>query len=332
MKYGVYYSFKFYKIHDESDDFPLAFQDNFCFVSLCYDLSTFIFKLEIKMAVNDPKMVITDLDGTLLNPQHQVSDEDFQSLKLLGEYKIYRVIATGRSIFSLSKVIPPDFPIDYLIFSSGSGILNWNTKKILYAQSLNANQVAIIANFLINMNIDFMIQKPIPNNHHFVYHQAGNENPDFFHRIEIYDQFAQPLTDDAEEFGNAGQFLAIIEKDVAIYEQIKNELSQFNVFRSTSPLDGKSIWIEIFPKTISKGSAADWLCQRLGCESAAVVGIGNDYNDIDLLNWTQHSFVVENAPYELKQKFEITDSNSNSGFTKAVQKKFKNLFTNQRGR
>jgi Cof subfamily protein (haloacid dehalogenase superfamily) len=284
------------------------------------------------MTLSDPKMVITDLDGTLLNPQQQVSDKDFQSLKLLGEYKIYRIIATGRSIFSLSKVIPLNFPIDYLIFSSGSGILEWNTKEILFAKSLNSDQVAIIANFLIKMNLDFMIQKPIPDNHYFVYHQTGNENPDFYHRIEIYKQFAQPLTDEPDVFGNAGQFLVIIEKDVAIYEQIKNELNQFNVFRSSSPLDGKSIWIEIFPKAVSKGSAAAWLCQRLGCDPAAVVGIGNDYNDIDLLNWTKHSFVVENAPYELKQKFEITDSNTNSGFTKAVQQKFKNLFTNQRRR
>ena len=104
------------------------------------------------MALSKLKMVVTDLDGTLLNPQHQISDKDFRSLKLLGENKIYRVIATGRSIYSLNRVIPADFPIDYLIFSSGSGILNWNTKKILHAQSLNSNEVVIIANFLTKMN------------------------------------------------------------------------------------------------------------------------------------------------------------------------------------
>jgi Cof subfamily protein (haloacid dehalogenase superfamily) len=284
------------------------------------------------MALSDPKMVVTDLDGTLLNPQHRISDKDFRSLKLLGDNKIYRIIATGRSIFSLHKVIPSDFPIDYLIFSSGSGILNWTTKEIIYAQSLNSEDIAIIANFLLKMNIDFMIQKPIPHNHHFVYHQTGNENPDFFHRIKIYEQFAQPLTSDLSEFGDACQFVAIIQKNVSVYESIKDKLSQFKVIRSTSPLDGSSIWIEIFPKAVSKGSAAAWLCQRLGCDPAAVVGIGNDYNDIDLLNWTQHSFVVENAPRELKQKFEITDSNVNSGFTKVIQKKFKSLFNHLRGR
>jgi len=269
-------------------------------------------------------MVITDLDGTLLNPQQQVSDEDLRSLKLLGENKIYRIIATGRSIYSLNKVIPPDFPIDYLIFSSGSGILNWNTKELLHTQSLKSEEVATITKFLLTTDLDFMIQKPIPDNHHFVYYHTGNQNPDFFRRIKNYEKYAKPLPSDLKKVGDAGQFVAIIQTDVSVFEHIKEKLSQFKVIRSTSPLDGKSIWIEIFPKTVSKGLGAAWLCQRLGCDPTAVVSIGNDFNDIDLLNWTKHSFVVENAPEELKQKYEITDSNLNSGFTKVVQNKFLN--------
>ncbi|UCE08687.1 MAG: HAD family phosphatase [bacterium] len=270
-------------------------------------------------------MVVTDLDGTLLNPQQQISDEDLQSLKLLGNNKIYRVIATGRSLYSLNKVLPPDFPIDCLIFSSGAGIINWNTKEILYAQSLKPDEVEIIANLLIEMSIDFMIHKPIPDNHHFFYYQTGNENLDFERRIKIYEKFAQPLKIASKAFGSACQLLAIIPNDISIYESIKNRLTWFKVIRTTSPLDGTSIWVEIFPEAVSKGSAAAYLCQRLGCSPDSVLGIGNDYNDLDLLNWTEHSVVVENAPYELKQKFEITDSNANSGFTKAVQKKFKYL-------
>jgi len=273
------------------------------------------------MASNDLKMVVTDLDGTLLNPQHQISEKDFHSLKLLGEYKICRVVATGRSLYSVNKVLLPDFPIDYLIFSSGAGIINWGSKKILYDQSLKPDEVGTIANLLIRMNIDFMIHEPIPDNHNFVYYQTGSENPDFMRRIRIYEKFAQPLSVDPRKFGNACQLLAIVQKDVSIYEHIKNKLSQFKVIRTTSPLDGNSIWIEIFPINVSKASAAAWLCEQLGCNPDFVLGIGNDYNDMDLLNWTEQSFVVANAPHDLKEKFEITDSNINSGFTKALLRK-----------
>lgn len=279
-----------------------------------------------RMILKQLKMVVTDLDGTLLNPQRHISDIDFQTLKLLGENEIHRVIATGRSPYATHKVLPPDFPIDYLIFSNGAGILNWNTKGIFYAQSLKPDEVVVIVNLLIGIAVDFMIHKPIPENHHFVYYQTGNENLDFIRRIVIYEQFAHPMTFNSNDFGSACQVLAIVPNDISIYENIKNQLPQFKVIRTTSPLDGDSIWIEIFPKTVSKGSAAAYLGKRLDCSPDCVLGIGNDYNDLDLLNWTEHSFVVANAPHDMRQKFKITDSNMNSGFAKAVHQKLKGLF------
>lgn len=272
------------------------------------------------------KMVITDLDGTILNHEHQISDSDFKTLTVLGQSEIFRIIATGRSLYSVNNVLPSDFPIDYLIFSNGAGILNWNSKEILYSRSLDPEAVAIITNFLCNIEVDFMIHKPIPQNHYFVYYQSGNENPDFVRRIKIYEKFAQPMMANPGYTDNACQIIAIVPGEVSIYENIRNMLPMFKVIRTTSPLDGNSIWIEIFPQGVSKGSAAAYLCEMIGLHSDRVLGIGNDYNDLDLLNWTKHSFVVANAPPELRLKFEITDSNLNSGFTKAVRQKFKSLF------
>lgn len=278
------------------------------------------------MTANQFKMVITDLDGTLLNPQHQISDNDLKSLKLLGENKICRVVATGRTLYSARKVLTPDFPIEYLIFSTGAGIINWKSQDIIHTQSLSPAEVTSIANFLFKMKINFSLHKPIPDNHHFTFYQTKNENSDFKRRLKLYEKFARPLNFDIEEFGSACQFLIIIPEDISIYEKLRTALPQFNVVRTTSPLDGKSMWIEIFPLTVSKGLAAAWLCERLGCSRDAVIGIGNDYNDLDLLKWTRHSYIMANAPEDLKQKFEVTGSNVNSGFTQMIQKMFNGYF------
>ncbi len=66
------------------------------------------------------KMVVTDLDGTLLRNDKTISDEAWKSFHILGEKKIIRVAATGRNMFSLRKVIPSDFPFDFIVFSTGS--------------------------------------------------------------------------------------------------------------------------------------------------------------------------------------------------------------------
>jgi hypothetical protein len=275
------------------------------------------------MALPKLQMIITDLDGTLLNTEHQISETDKQTLHRLGEKNIYRVAATGRTLYSANKVLSDDSPIDYLIFSCGAGIINWKTKELLYSLSLAAEDVSAITHFLYHNQIDFQILDPVPDSHKFVYCQANNHNPDFNRRIVHYQEFARPITFPPERFGEAGEILAIVPGELSTYDMIKNNLTSYKVIRATSPLDGKTLWVEIFQHQVSKGNAAAWLCSRIGCASDSVLGIGNDYNDIDLLQWTAHSFVVANAPDELKEKFEITESNLNNGFTQAVMKKFK---------
>ncbi|MDZ7331736.1 MAG: Cof-type HAD-IIB family hydrolase [candidate division KSB1 bacterium] len=271
-------------------------------------------------------MVVSDLDGTLLGPDHRISEQDYQLLQLLKTKNVYRVVATGRSVYSANKVLPTEFPIDYLIFSSGAGVMDWTQQEILLERSLTASETAFLANFLIQLKMDFMIQMPIPDNHHFLFFDSQvRPNPDFWRRIEIYQGFAAPLQQPIDTIGASSEFVVIIPDGVTVYDQIKCQLPQFNVIRATSALDGKSIWVEILPKNVSKATATAWLCERLGCPREMVLGIGNDYNDLDLLNWTGHSFVVENAPIELKNKFRCTASNAESGFSHAVREWFPQL-------
>ncbi len=48
------------------------------------------------------------------------------------------------------------------------------------------------------------------------------------------------------------------------------------------------------------------------------MAIGNDYNDLDLLDWAAQSFVVDNAPVDLKCRFQQVGSNNNGGVAEAV--------------
>ncbi len=263
------------------------------------------------------RVVVTDLDGTLLNSDHQISVTNEQILHWLGEKKITRVAATGRTLYSARKVLSSDCPIDYLIFSCGAGIINWKTNELLHSISLSADDVSIITHFLYDNQIDFQILDPAPDSHNFVYYQGNNHNPDFNRRIAHYQEYARSITFPPERFGDACEILAIVPSEVSTYEMIKNNLAQYKVIRATSPLDYKTLWVEIFHHQVSKGNTAAWLCSKIGRHSESVLGIGNDYNDIDLLNWTRHSIVVANAPDALKNQYEQIATS-----TMALQKQF----------
>ena len=266
-------------------------------------------------------MVITDLDGTLLKNNQIICKNDLDTLNKLEQNNICRVIATGRSLYSFQKVIPENFPIDFVIFSSGAGTIKWNNKELIHSQNLIKEQIYTGIDVLNNNRLDFMVHFPVPENHKF-YYVNHNNLPDFIHRLQIYNPYIHEMNGNNISISESCQLLAI-SNNPKDYDIIKEKLPDFKVIRTTSPLNHKSTWIEIFHPNVSKGKATKWLCKYLSIPIEKTMGIGNDYNDIDLLLETNKSFVVSNAPIELKESFTCIESNENNGFTKAVIATFK---------
>ena len=244
-----------------------------------------------------------------------------RSLKALADLQrngIIVVIATGRNIYSAKKVLDADLPIDYLMFSAGCGVINWKTKKIIYENHLKRNEIKKTIKILLAHEVNFMLHNPIPDNHYFNYAQNTKNNPDFKRRIATYKSFAGILKNLPD---TASQIIAILKQDEKMkFEEIKKEIDFLKVIRATSPLDHKSIWLEVFPKKVSKGHSAEWLGNYLKIKREDTVGIGNDFNDLDLLHWTAQSYVVENSPAELKTKFRVIKSNEEDGFAEITEK------------
>jgi hydroxymethylpyrimidine pyrophosphatase-like HAD family hydrolase len=71
---------------------------------------------------------------------------------------------------------------------------------------------------------------------------------------------------------------------------------------------------------VSKSHAVAWLSAEFRLDATQTLSIGNDYNDLDLLEWTASSFVVENAPDEIKDRFSVVASHNDSGVAEAVQR------------
>jgi hydroxymethylpyrimidine pyrophosphatase-like HAD family hydrolase len=265
-------------------------------------------------------MVVTDLDGTLFQSDHRISIRNYQTLLDLEQRGIVRVIATGRNLFSAHKVLPADFPIDYLVFSSGAGIMAWPRQELVFSASMNREQVAMAFESLSQRSLDFMVHLPIPENHHFLFYSSGRTNPDFEARCRLYREFATPGRMREKPSGQACQLVAIEPyfRPTSCYPQIRRELDHLTVIRTTSPLDGRSRWIEIFSPQVSKARASIRIARDLGIPEEAVMAIGNDYNDLDLLQWAVTSFVVKDSPQELLARFRTVCSVDESDFSQAV--------------
>jgi hypothetical protein len=261
-------------------------------------------------------MMLTDLDGTLLANDKSVSETNLRVFPLLKEKRIARVAATGRSLYGVHSVLPDDFPIDYLIFSSGAGIMHWPDKKVLKSHTVGQPDIHKVADYFIKADLDFFIHYPIPDTHYCYCFTSSNPTKDHLDRLKIYKDFV--CKNDFKELEEATQLLAITDKSENYLPELRQNFGHLNIIRTTSPIDKKIVWIEVFHPEADKGHATRWLSEYLHIDRNSTMSVGNDYNDLKMLEWTRHAYILENALPELKNKFNPAPANNCDGFHYAV--------------
>ncbi|HNX54171.1 MAG TPA: HAD hydrolase family protein [Prolixibacteraceae bacterium] len=270
------------------------------------------------------KLVATDLDGTFLRNDKSISPENLNMLRSLGEKGIFRVIATGRNLEKTMAVIPAETPFDYVVFSSGAGVYDHQKNELLYSQNISEEVVQKLSDYLVECDLNFHLFKPVPNNHNCWYHRGSVQCSEFENYFNYLQSHTEPLPTNRPINSDACQFLVVfpnkLERFLSLKENIENQFPEVKVVRTSSPLETGYIWMEIFHRSVSKGNGVKFVCDSLNIGHEYTLGIGNDFNDLDLLEFTNYSYIVDNGPDELKSQFFNTRSNEENAFTLVVQK------------
>ena len=273
------------------------------------------------MTASPTALLLTDLDGTLLNLERKIGERDQRTLRDLAQAGTVRAAATGRTLDSADRVLDDTSPFDYLLFSSGAGVMHWPSRAIVHTNEIPADDVARAADVFTRNQVNFEIHHCIPGNHHFVYRRLVQDDTDFDRRLASAGTTATPFVGNTKDFGTACQLMAIIPPDLALFDRLAREIRPFlNVVRATSPVDHRSIWFEVFPNGVSKAGGAEWLRNHLDIPHAQTYALGNDYNDQDMLEWAAHAAVVENAPDDLRERFDVVEPHTRNPLTTAVDR------------
>lgn len=264
------------------------------------------------------RLFATDLDGTILPHEGSFHKKDLHALQQMGEQGIVRVVATGRSLYYAFQALDADFPIDYLVFSSGAGVFDWRKKKILRTLHLNRSQVSGVQSFLHQKGLGYTLHRYIPDNHCFWYKEGNMVHPDLNRFVRNRIDFATPIERLGDTEDAFCQMLTILDEPREA-SQFFDQLHGVKVIRATSPIDGKSIWMEIFHQQASKANGIQMVCNLEQVNQEGVWVLGNDYNDLDMLHhFHPRSYVVANAPDQLKQKFQVVPSVNEAGMSNLV--------------
>lgn len=267
-------------------------------------------------------MVATDLDGTLLRDDKSISPDDVRTLLRLGKHGVVRVIATGRNLQKVRDVITPEMYFDYVVFSSGAGIYDCRRRELLYSANISEAVANRLIEELRQLRQSFFVFAKVPHNHLCYCHLGEMPCAETIRYYELHRDVAQQLPD-VGVGSSICQFLLIFEY-LSDFEAINNHIKTLNhelkVLRASSPYLSSNAWMEIFHPDVSKGRAVSRLCRALHVDRQLTLGIGNDYNDIDLLNVTGYSHIAANCPDDLRSKFLAAPDNQHSAFSWCVSR------------
>lgn len=269
------------------------------------------------------KLICTDMDGTLLGKNHQISNENIEAIKKAHDKGVIVAICTGRLFYSAlqySSVLGITGPI---IASNGTYIRERGKEEVLYKNPLTSEEINIIYDVLEKNKVDFyyvntfdtaMSKREFPKDHAYV---MANEKFKFEKKINlIVDEDIKKHIKEHE--GDVLKVIVIEKEDHEKLKNLKKELRDLDMFEVVSSGEDN---VEIMKKGSSKAAAVKELSKRLGIKREEIICIGDNENDISMIKYAGLGIAVENGIDMLKDEADyITDTNLNSGVAKAINK------------
>lgn len=271
------------------------------------------------------KLIALDLDGTLLNSCGYISDKTLLTIKMAIEKGIQVVPATGRSVGLICEEIKSIEGIKYVISSNGAAVVNLRENKVIFSN--------FIAIDILKKITEIIKEYPI-----VVEFYSGEDayidedvfvNPTKYGLSEKYLSLMSnnhklvnnifSIVEDREEC----EWLDCVEKVNIPFlkEDMKNQVSNSllcigNQIKITSSVEDN---LEINTHNANKGNGLEKLAKLLGINLKETAAIGDNNNDIEMIQMAGIGIAMGNASEGIKMKSDfITLDNDKNGAAEAI--------------
>lgn len=273
---------------------------------------------------NKIKLICIDMDGTLLNSKHEVSDENKKAIKKAHDRGVNIALCTGRMFLSAkyyADLIGINTPI---IASNGAFIKNGYNDKAIYENPLPKDiaieiyKIAKKYGLTIQFNSWNVLFMETPASEEHAYVVMNRDLPEEKRvKFIINEKLDEAIQNYEGNILKAGVIEKAANKDKlwTAKEEIKD------IFRDklhvVSSGDNN---FEITVGSVSKGNAAAYLANMLNIPQEEVMCIGDSENDLSMIKYAGIGVAMGNGLDIVKEAADfITDTNDNSGVGKAIK-------------
>ena len=269
------------------------------------------------MTKNRYRLLVIDIDGTLISKDGTVSQENKAALDLVRERGIAIALSTGRTVNSCQRIIKNLALDGYHIFFDGALVCDCRNREHVYARPVEKVLVKEMIEFASDNDIDLELASATR-------YFAGRETwstevkRNYFDIETIIGDLAIPCENEI-----------IIRLDIVITnakEQVKAEnfmkhfADRLCFSQAYSPQLPDERFINIIAPGTSKGEALKALAQYLDVKLDEVAAVGDWVNDISLLSTAGLGIAMGNAHDDLKAMADhVTLSVDEHGLAAAVQ-------------
>ncbi|MBP2658999.1 MAG: ybhA [Firmicutes bacterium] len=270
-------------------------------------------------------LYISDLDGTLLNSNKEISGYVRETINTLIDSGVYFSVATARTAVSSTKILSGLHINMPVILMNGAAIYDIASNKYMKIEKIPQETANAVLKVMKKHRITGFMYAVSDNKLHTYYEILNtpallnyyNERVEKYAKsFEQVDCFSDKITDDRViyfTFMDTQEGLADVVRELKTLQSIDVVLS--------NDVYVENLWyLEIHDKNASKYNAVNYI--RDYCGFDRIIGFGDNLNDLPLLNACDEFYAVDNARHEVKERSTgvIGDNNSDAVVKFIVEK------------
>lgn len=226
------------------------------------------------------QVVMTDLDGTLLNSDHEISYENQKALEALKEKGVSVVFASGRMYKAIKRITKAVAPCGIIVACNGGYIVDEKHQKVISESHFHYESSLAIIDVLESMALShhFYTGDTVYAMHH------GNSTlfssmQGFLDELKIRLIAHSPLGQYIHQGVKPHKFGVLLDEgtDVEALVLKLSAIPGIDCFKSAAKL------LDIMPKGVNKGFALDCVADYLGLSAEDFVACGDQENDIEMI-------------------------------------------------
>lgn len=237
------------------------------------------------------KVIITDLDETLLNHERLVSERNRQALLEAKSKGVKIIPATGRPYHSISSTLESLNLLDeddYSISFNG-GMIHKNIDNSVLALNALDDETA---KFLFDFGQEFNVGIHTYLEHVTYAYRLNDDERDFIKHIKGVDE----TFDDTFAFANGHHVIKMIYQtlDLDYLKQVEALIPE-HIKENIEISYSSNRYLELNPKGVSKGNALHIVAEKLDIPVSNILAIGDNHNDMSMLVEAGYSAAPNNA-------------------------------------